>query len=86
MIKKIVHEFEVKMQLLMNTYSRSVAENFIQLKATFEERKWKKIKMIISLLLKNRFMINLKKKKVIRLNRHILSENNQWIFRDKTHQ
>lgn len=39
MIKKIVHEFEVKMQLLMNTYSRSVAENFIQLKATFEERK-----------------------------------------------
>lgn len=62
MIKKIVHEFEVKMQLLMNTYSRSVAENFIQLKATFEERKWKKIKMIISLLLKNRFMINLKKK------------------------
>lgn len=39
MIKKIVHEFEVKMQLLMNTYSRSVAEHFIQFKATFEERK-----------------------------------------------
>lgn len=39
MIKKIVHEFEVNMQLLTNTYSRSVAENFKQFKATFEERK-----------------------------------------------
>lgn len=39
MIKKIVHEFEVNMQLLMNTYSRSVAEHFIKFKATFEERK-----------------------------------------------
>lgn len=44
MIKKIVHEFEVNMQLLTNTYSRSVAENFKQFKATFEERKWKKNK------------------------------------------
>lgn len=87
MIKKIVHEFEVNMQLLMNTYSRSVAENFKQFKATFEERKWKKNKndniFIVKKPIYDQFK---KKKKVIRLNRQILSENNQWIFRDKTHQ
>lgn len=64
MIKKIVHEFEVNMQLLTNTYSRSVAENFKQFKATFEERKWKKNKNDNIFIVKKPIYDQFKKKRI----------------------
>lgn len=83
MIKKIVHEFEVNMQLLMNTYSRSV--DTVQGYVWREKMKTNKNDniFIVKKPIYDQFK---KKKKVIRLNRQILSENNQWIVRDKTHQ